>query len=132
MTSIHEAAEELKIGRMRELVAQRCDPNGSLLCSEALWVAHLYPEEPHPDAIDDAIEEFEALYDGIAAYIQQAKRMEEALRLVYAALMSDPPDHGAQKVIVGDETIYRLDGQTMYRALNAVRAALPPAQGQKT
>lgn len=49
--------------------------------------------------------------------------LKEALELMARALLSDPPD-GPQKNVVGDDVIYRLDGQTMYLALNAVRDAL--------
>lgn len=55
--------------------------------------------------------------------------MLQALKLVERALLSDPPT-GPQTYIVGDDMIYRLDGQTMYHALNAVRAAIAKARGQ--
>jgi hypothetical protein len=55
-----------------------------------------------------------------------APTMFDALVKIEAALRSDSP-HGPQKNIVGDDTIYRLDGQAIYHAINAARDAIAVA-----
>ena len=52
------------------------------------------------------------------------ERLEGALRKIYTALNSDPPDGGPQKDVYRDTVVYRLDGQAMYAAINEARAAL--------
>lgn len=52
--------------------------------------------------------------------------MREALEKCKAALLSNPP-YGPQKTVVGDDTVYHLDGAAVGNALEAVRAALRSA-----
>jgi len=56
--------------------------------------------------------------------------MKEALKLAEKAFLSDPP-HGPQKSIVGDDTIYHLDGGTLGHALDKVRAILTKVGGDE-
>ena len=51
-------------------------------------------------------------------------RLREALEILEMALKTD----GRDKTIEADSVEYHIDGQAMYRAINAVRAALSPAQ----
>lgn len=55
--------------------------------------------------------------------------MVEALREIVNALCSDAPT-GPQKTIAGDDTIYHLDGQKMYHAINTARAILTKADAE--
>lgn len=52
----------------------------------------------------------------------QVARLREALTGLEAALRKDSRD----KAILPDTVEYHLDGQTMYQAINAARAALAP------
>ena len=67
-----------------------------------------------------------------AAFVVRAcnsyHEMVDALRRIERALLSDPSDGGPQKHVGRDDVIYRLDGQLMYVALNAARAALAKAE----
>jgi hypothetical protein len=58
----------------------------------------------------------------------EAERDElvRALRKIVDALCSDAPT-GPQKTISRDDTIYHLDGQKMYRAINDARDAITAA-----
>lgn len=50
----------------------------------------------------------------------------EALKKCRKAFVTD----ARQKLIVGDETIYQLDGNTVYHALNAARDAIAKAESK--
>ena len=63
-----------------------------------------------------------------AHLIAAAPCMYEALGKAHDALLTDPP-HGPQKSIIGDETIYHLDGQSVGYALDLIRAAIAKAEG---
>lgn len=64
-----------------------------------------------------------------AHLISAAPDMYEALVRIEKALRIDAPGV-PQKLIVRDETIYQLDGQSMYVAINAARAAIAKAEGR--
>jgi hypothetical protein len=63
----------------------------------------------------------------VAPIIVAAPDMLAALKALYEALCSDPPDGGPQKHVAADGVIYRLDGEAMYQAINAVRTAIAKA-----
>jgi len=69
-------------------------------------------------------EEDEAVCRANARLIAAAPDLLEALQAIENALHKDSRD----KSIVGDGVEYHLDGQTMYFALNAARAALAKVQ----
>ena len=52
----------------------------------------------------------------------EIERLREALVSLERSLLKD----SRQKSIVGDDTEYHLDGNSMYHAINKVRAALAP------
>jgi hypothetical protein len=62
-----------------------------------------------------------------ARLLAAAPDLLDALRKIYAALMSDPPPGHVQKHVGPDDVIYQLDGQLMYQAINAARDAIAKA-----
>lgn len=71
--------------------------------------------------------EAEGYADNCDLLTARVKSLETAMRAIFEALNSDPPDGGAQKDVYRDHVIYRLDGQAMYRAINLAREALANA-----
>ena len=68
-----------------------------------------------------------AVETALTKEMAENERLREALVSLEAALLKD----SRQKSIVGDDTEYHLDGNSMYHAINKVRAALAP-EGKET
>jgi hypothetical protein len=93
--------------------------------------ARIAGQEPrHEVAICATGDSPQEMEDANARLIAAAPELLEALEKLHTALNSDPPDGGAQKDILPDTVVYRLDGQAMYLAINAVRAAIAKAKGE--
>lgn len=65
--------------------------------------------------------------DDVLDAADHIEEMAAALRVAERALCSDPPAGFPQKHVVGDDTVYYLDGQKCGRALQTIRNALQSA-----
>ena len=75
-------------------------------------------------SIEDLIADARWHQAELAQARSEIERLREALVSLERSLLKD----SRQKSIVGDDTEYHLDGNSMYHAINKVRAALVPAK----